>query len=30
VDVTVPLPEHMKTSFSLFGFGEGLASEPAF
>jgi len=30
VDVTAPLPEHMKTSFSLFGFGEGLASEPAF
>jgi len=29
VDVTAPLPEHMKTSFSLFGFDEGLASEPA-
>lgn len=29
VDVTAPLPEHMKTSFSLFGFQEERGAEPA-
>jgi 23S rRNA pseudouridine955/2504/2580 synthase len=29
VDVTAPLPEHMQTSFSLFGFNEGSNSDPS-
>jgi 23S rRNA pseudouridine955/2504/2580 synthase len=28
VDVTAPLPDHMKQSFALFGFAEGEAGEP--
>jgi len=27
VDVTAPLPEHMRQSFGLFGFGDGLAAD---